>query len=351
MPFEILVLGAGAVGAFYASRLAQVSDVNVSCICRSNYAAVARNGFSISSTQYGTYKFTPRRAFSSPAEAGQSHVQWDYVIVATKALPDVSDDSTLLDGLVSPATAILLVQNGLGIEKPYANRFPQNLVISGVTIASCVQPQPGAVKHNRWTRLTIGPYLPPSNSQGSPFTGPRPLQQVHETTAKHKTEQLVHWLQQGGIKDAEACEHAAMQLTRWHKIAINAAMNPTSVLSGGTTNVVMTHNPEIERHLRGIMNEVLDTAPKVLGVQWPSNGTFADAEQILRSLKKSPSGSRPSMMNDWAGGKKMELEVILGEPIKQAREVGVEMPRLQSCYAMLKMAQENRETHEGKSRL
>ena len=57
------------------------------------------------------------------------------------------------------------------------------------------------------------------------------------------------------------------------------------------------------------------------------------------------------MALDWEEGKKMELEVILGNPIRIARERGFEMPRLQSLYALLRRAQENRDSDKSKSRL
>ena len=132
---------------------------------------------------------------------------------------------------------------------------------------------------------------------------------------------------------------------RWHKIAINAAMNPTAVLSGGTPNAAMSNDPEIYTFLEGLMNEVLETAPKVLGRPLPKK--LATAEQILRSTKKNDSGSKPSMLLDWEQGKKMELEVILGNPYRIAKAKGLEMPRLHALYALLRKMQENREKGQG----
>jgi ketopantoate reductase len=69
MPTNILIVGAGAIGAFYASRLALVPGLSVSVICRSNYKAVAASGFQITSPQYGDDTFTPTHTFANPAEA------------------------------------------------------------------------------------------------------------------------------------------------------------------------------------------------------------------------------------------------------------------------------------------
>lgn len=57
------------------------------------------------------------------------------------------------------------------------------------------------------------------------------------------------------------------------------------------------------------------------------------------------------MAMDWEQGKRMEIEVILGNPIRIARERGFEMPRLQSLYALVRMAQEVREKEKEQAKL
>jgi len=246
----------------------------------------------------------------------------------------VSDDSQILLGLVKEGhTAIVLVQNGLGVEDPYVKRFPNATVLSAVTIVSAAQTSPGVIVHNRWTRISIGPYLPRST--------PTTLSSSAETVAIEKNRIFVKLLQEGGIADAEEYSHSKLQMVRWHKIAINASMNPSAVLSGGSTNNAMSTDPELYLHLKGVMEEVLATAPKVLDTPLPKE--LATPEAILRSTKRNTSGSKPSMLLDWEQGKKMELEVILGNPIRIAREKGLEMPRLQSLYALLRKAQELRD--------
>jgi len=335
MPLEILFFGAGAIGAFYASRVALSPDTNVSVICRSNYSAVANNGFKITSPQYGDYNWRPTRTFNSIQAAHESKVKWDYVAVCTKALPNISDDSRLVEPVITPNTAIVLIQNGLGVEQPYVKRFPQSTILSAVTIASCAQVSDGHVKHNRWTRINVGPY----------FSEPSPSPNVKDrATAQNQT--FVNLLIKGGIKDAITDTHEKLQLVRWHKIAINASMNPSAVLSGGSTNEEMASDSELYTHLKGVMDEVLSIAPKVVGKPFPPS--FASSEAILRSTQRNKSGSKPSMLIDWESGKPMELEVILGNPIRLAREKGFEMPRMQTIYALLRMMEKNRELKKQK---
>ncbi|KAF3311644.1 hypothetical protein TWF173_008263 [Orbilia oligospora] len=331
---EVLIFGAGAVGAFYGSLIAK-TGTPVSVVCRSNYSAVKANGFSVTSPQYGSFDWTPTRVFPSAEAVKEAKVHWSYIVVTTKALPDVSDDSALLEGLVSSGTAIVLIQNGLGVEDPYYSRFPQASILSAVTIVSASQPSHGKIAHNRWTRINVGPYLPETHTS--------------ESTAQEaisKTEEFARLLVSGGVKDAEAYTHQKLQQVRWHKIAINASMNPSSVLSNGSTNAAMSLDPDLSIHLKGVMEEVLTTAPKVLGVPFPKE--FATSDRIIRSTQKNDSGSRPSMWGDWESGRPMELEVILGNPIRIARQKGYEMPRMQTLYALLKMAQANRDKSKSK---
>jgi ketopantoate reductase len=47
----------------------------------------------------------------------------------------------------------------------------------------------------------------------------------------------------------------------------------------------------------------------------------------------------------------MELEVILGNPIRIARAHGIQMPRLQTLYALLKSANKVREAGKKRARV
>ena len=117
-------------------------------------------------------------------------------------------------------------------------------------------------------------------------------------------------------------------------------MNPSAVLSNGAANARMSLDPELRIHLKAGMEEVFRAAEAVLGAPIPK--TLATADQILKSTERNTSG-RPSMLLDWHKGAPMELEVILGNPVRLARAKGIEMPRLQAMYALLKMAQTRRD--------
>ncbi|PVG00023.1 2-dehydropantoate 2-reductase [Serendipita vermifera] len=364
-PLRILIVGAGAVGLFYGSRLHQPqSNTLVSLVCRSNYDAIKSNGVRLLTHSFGDYTFQPEGTFKSVDEASHFvHSKkglWDFVVVTTKALPPSSSSSNseanLIKAAVSPETTIVLIQNGIGIEEPYSSTFPNNVVLSTVTVVSAEQIENGIVRQNRWTRISIGPW-----SGGDP--------RLVEKGNK-KTKEFADLLKQGGVKDAEQYDENGLQFVRWHKIAINASFNPSSVLSNGAPNSTMAADPLLKTHILGVMHEILHLATVVLKSPLPSK--FASPEKIIEStlrntaenFNRSSTGgnnsradkpttresSRPSMWYDWAGGKPMELEVILGNVVRAAEQVHVDVPRVQSMYALLCMAQTRRDAEKQKKK-
>lgn len=172
---------------------------------------------------FGNYHFTPANVFPSVQEAAASKIKYDYVIVTTKALPDISDDSDLIKDVVSPGkTSIVLIQNGVGVEEPHRKRFADTPVLSAVTVVNAAQVSQGTIRQNKWTRISIGPYV---RSAGEDR---QTRDDALEKRSKDKTEQLVGLLKAGGVKDAEAYDEKSLQLVRWHKIAVSVKLQTSS---------------------------------------------------------------------------------------------------------------------------
>jgi 2-dehydropantoate 2-reductase len=203
---RVLVIGAGAVGAFYASKIP--SKHHVSVICRSNYSAVKSNGFEIHSKD-SIHVFKPDDVYSALEECTKDY---DLIIIATKA-----DQFIDLSGFVENNPVILIIQNGLGVEDYYAEKYPDLCILSAVTVISCAQTSPGVITHYSWTRIHIGPFI---------------TRVKHDIGMKYANI-ISEMFKESGIHDAMVCDSEELQMIRWHKLAINAAFNPTAVLSDG----------------------------------------------------------------------------------------------------------------------
>lgn len=286
---------------------------------------------------FGNYHFTPHAVYNSVLAAATSPScpinGYDYVIVTTKALPDLTDDSKDIEAIIGRSaeskTAIVIIQNGIGVEKPYRERCPLNPIISAVTIVSAEKLADGVIRQNRWTRISLGPY---SDGYGGKTAEMRELAQRGHECATRLAGILMGY---GKLRDAEVHDERGLQIIRWHKICINASMNPTAVLSGELGNADMVQDSELHIHLKSCMDEVLRAIAVIFEGETLPN--LAKPDDILTSTSRNK-GAKSSMLIDWQQGRPMEIEVILGNPIRIARAHGVEMPRLQTLYALLKSA-------------
>ena len=136
---NVLIFGTGGVGSVYG-WLMQQAGANVTAACRSNYTQVKSHGLRIRSAEWGSQLFSPTTVAS--VEEASEHGPFDYIIVCSKAFPETA---SLIKGAVTDATTIVVAQNGIGIEEPYARLYPGNTIISGVVYLPVVQVELGVV--------------------------------------------------------------------------------------------------------------------------------------------------------------------------------------------------------------
>lgn len=300
MTSNVLVIGAGAVGAFYGSLLAQ-AGAEVSVICRSDYDQVKQHDFIINSQALGRWNFTPAQVLKNAAEIKGTP---DYILLCTKVIPSL-DRVALIRPAVGPNTAIVFIQNGVEIEQEILNAFPNNEVISGLAFICCNRTGPGEILHLAYGRLALG-NLPNGVSR--------------------KTEQLCRLFKQSGI-DCGTSDNIVTG--RWQKCVWNAPFNPLSVLSGGlqTLDILQTQ----ETFVRSIMQEVCNIAA---ASGHPLPGDIVNTN-IENTYAMPP--YKTSMLLDYENGQPMETEAILGNPLRAAQRLGVAAPHLESVYALMKL--------------
>lgn len=289
---------------------------------------VKQHGFQMKTHSFGDYAYKPHEVYPSVDAAAAQ--EWDYVVVATKALNMSPDTASFIAPVVTSKTTIVLVQNGVEVEAPYRARFPDAPIVSAVTVVSAALVEPSVLVQYRWTRISLGPYTDLYGTQST--DAQRAL--IERGTAG--VEELVQLFTAGGIRDAEAYDALGLQQVRWHKLAINASMNVSGVLSGCLGNDVMVKDPILRPHLEACMHEVLDAAPKIFGKPLPEK--FASPELLLKSTERNVN-SKSSMVQDWQGHRPLELDAILGNALQVAAKHNAPMPRLESMFALLQSAQ------------
>lgn len=297
---KVLIIGAGAIGAFYGALLAK-AGAEVSVVCRSDYAQVKQHGFIIDSHPLGRWHFIPAQVLKNAADFEGTA---DYILLCTKVIPTV-DRVALLRPAVAENTAIVFIQNGVDIEREILTAFPDNEVVSGLAFICCNRVGPGEILHLAYGRLALG-NLP---------NGVSP-----------KTAQLCELFRQSGI-DGNATEDIVTG--RWQKCVWNAPFNPLSVLSGGlpTLDILQTQ----ESFVRSIMQEVCNIAA-TSGHPLPGDIININIEHTYAMPPY-----KTSMLLDYENGLPMETEAILGNALRAAQRQGVAVPHLESVYALMKL--------------
>jgi ketopantoate reductase len=82
---------------------------------------------------------------------------FDFIVVTTKNIADVPPTvAEIITPAVTPGhTSIMLLQNGLGIEKALLAAFPKNVILSGISLIGATETQPGHILHDDRDRLVV----------------------------------------------------------------------------------------------------------------------------------------------------------------------------------------------------
>lgn len=300
-PPKILIIGAGAVGGFYGAKLAQVG-ARVSVVCRSDYELVKEKGIKVTSHWDNEYFcFMPEQILRN---VGDYQDEADFILVATKVLPEVC----VID-LVRPAlstnSSIILLQNGIHIEDPVALAFPNHHLISILAFVCVSRTGPGIIHHQDYGRLVVGDF-PGGVSQ--------------------KTQKLIDLWNQSGVP----CEGSSnIRMERWKKLIWNAAFNPISVLGGGLDTKEILNDKKMRKLVKDVMLEVCLLA-KVDGCELPRDITNKNIEATLNMRPY-----KTSMLLDFEAGRKMEIEAILGNAVKFAEKKSVNVPCLSEILTQI----------------
>jgi 2-dehydropantoate 2-reductase len=299
---NVLIVGAGAVGALFGSALAR-QGARVSVVCRSDYEAVSRDGYDIRSAHFGDHRFRPDRVYRQVAECREPP---DYLLLTSKVLENV-DRAALIRPAVGPRTVIVLIQNGVDIEPPVAAAFPDNELLSSLAFVAVGRSAPGQVNHQSLGSLILGRYP----------AGITPAAQ-----------QLAAAFEAGKVP-CKLTENVVG--ARWQKAVWNATFNPISILGGVLDTAAMLKTEADAAFVRRAMQEVCDVAQAAGHPQSPNL-----IEQMVGATKAMPA-YKTSMALDYENGRPMEIEAILGNTVRAGRKVGVATPTLDAIYAIATM--------------
>ncbi|SPO19943.1 uncharacterized protein UTRI_00334_B [Ustilago trichophora] len=361
---EILCIGFGALGTIY-SYLLSTGGASITAVARSNYTALTTTGIHISSTKYGEilgYKPTRTIRESEPHLAQDRF--YDFVVCSFKNVPDHKSASSIIRPFLKQPQdveeedklpTIVLLQNGVGIETEVMENLVEREggdakvakgVISAVAWIGANLADGGTrVMHGALERLEMGVY--PHSSSKLLSDGRRQVSTEEQTALDNFVR--IYIAGGGGGKAVDDIE-----AIRWQKVLWNASWGGLSTLARQPVSTLLQ---EDTLHysvgvVRRIMLEIVYVARACgLGESRFPIASVDNAITITLATSSIPSVNdptkggnlagdfKPSILLDLENGRPMELEPIIGNLVRKARENGVETPRLDLILAALKPSQ------------
>jgi 2-dehydropantoate 2-reductase len=204
-------------------------------------------------------------------------VPFDYIVCTTKNIPDVPP--TLADQ-IAPAitpnhTVIVLIQNGLNIEKLLLDKFPHNIVLSGVSMIGSSETAPGVIEHDFPDELIVGAFRNPN---------------VDPATEDAAAKRFVELYSAGGKTVCTFTD--AVSFSRWRKLIYNACLNPICAITGLDTGRVRLADGVVETVVRPAMEEI-KAAAKAAGYDLPN-----DIVDVMIEMDPLTMYLPPSMLTD-----------------------------------------------------
>lgn len=305
---SILIVGAGAIGSFYGAILKK-AGCSVSTVLRSDYNVVRAQGIRITSP-LGDLSYEPDHVYRDGDMPDETP---DFLILCVKVLPGV-DRVALVAPWMGEKTRLVLIENGLDIERELADAYPDNTLISCLAFIAASRTESGVVEHKAYGKLVMGRY-------------PEGVDESCRVLSRLFIE--------GGIK-IDLAENVVGE--RWRKCLWNTPFNPLSVIANGADTRTILDTAGGEELIRALMREVMDVAA---AEGYPMEAALID--QNIEGTRKMPA-YKNSMALDYLNGRPIEREAVLGNVVTLAERHGIAVPHLNTVLVTLKM----RATLEGR---
>ena len=293
------LVGAGAVGCYYGGRLVQHGN-EMHFLLRSDYDVVRERGLHVESCA-GDFDLAPSalNVYSNVRDMPKV----DVVLVTLKTTANAYYQE-LIHPLLGRQTCILTLQNGLGNEQRLAELFGEERVIGGLAFTCINRVAPGHIRHSDYGLIKIGELVGGVSAR---------LKRISEIfNAAEVSCRMLDDLAMG----------------RWEKLLWNVPFNGLGAALNLTTDRLV-NSPAGRELVREIMHEIVRTAHAA--------GIMIDPalieQNVLRTQTMGPYKS--SMQIDREMNRPIELDAIIGNPMRAAKKHEVSVPKLEMLYQML----------------
>jgi 2-dehydropantoate 2-reductase len=296
------VIGVGAIGGYYGARLQQ-SGLEVRFVARSDAEHLRRNGLRVDSPEGDAVLEVEVHTGATDVPAS------DVVVVATKTTATAAV-VPLVAELTGPKTTVVVMQNGLGVDAPFAAAAPSSTVLGAMCFMCCNKVGPGHIVHLDEGAVTLGEFRSDGSADG----------------VTDAVEAVMADLASAGVATSPVPD---LETGRWRKLVWNVPFNGLSVVLDAGTDELLA-DPTTRARAEQLMHEVVAAADACGHGFDPS---FADR---MMATTETMTPYKPSMKLDHEAGRPLELDAIYGAPLAAAATVGFDMPATRELHDELR---------------
>ena len=298
---RIAVFGAGAVGGYFGSRLAQAGDDVVFIARGEHLTAMQTRGLRVESIE-GDFTVESVQAADDPATIGMV----DAILVAVKAW-QVPQAAHAMRPMVGNETFVVPLENGVEAPSQLAAVLGEDHVLGGLCRIISALVEPGHIRH-----AGISPTITFGELDGRRSERAKKLYEAFQKA-------------QGVTPTIASNIHVAM----WEKFLFIAALSGVGAVTRAPVGVLRSL-PETRAMLEEAMEQILAVA-QARDVALPRE-TVAETMVFIDDL---PPEGTASMQRDIMGGRPSELESQNGAVVRLGREAGVATPLHAFIYRSL----------------
>lgn len=329
MTVRILCIGLGGLGIISSYSLLRNENVEITAVIRSDYDVVQKLGYTIDSVDYkpklGIITYKPHHVVKSLSELPEN--PFDYIVIATKVIPKPSgniwnDIEKYEKNLINEDTSIVLLQNGIDIEKYW--KYPN--LISGVSYISSTNSN-GKVTQYGTDNVKFGFF------------------NKHNVCEK-QSQKLKQFIDLYSNEFNKVSLDSNVKLSRWKKLLYNSSYNTICCLVDlDIGRLYQQEDIAIPNLITPLMKEIQIVGN--LDLKNDESDVFisdTDIETIESLTKKfdKPTSYQPSMLVDYRNDRQIELETIIGNVTRIYQNLNGDsskIPNLTFLYNLLKLVQ------------
>jgi 2-dehydropantoate 2-reductase len=300
---RIAVVGAGAVGGYFAARLAQGGAELVVIARGANLEAIRREGIRLTSVA-GDVVVQRVECAADPAAVAPVEV----VLLGAKAWQVAAVAGTLRP-LLAPGGCVLPLQNGVEAPDHIDRALGTGHALGGLCRMLSELSAPGTITHSG-----IEPYVAFGELTGGASDRTRRLLAAFEAAPGVRAELVPD-----------------IWLAMWRKFLLITAWGAVGASTRATIGEILS-DPELRRQLLDAMTEI-QAVGRASGVAL-SQGDLRDAVGLLHGM---PAQGTTSMQRDLAAGRPSELDAQIGAVVRLGRALGVPVPYHESVHRALRI--------------